>query len=80
MCEEPAQRPVRRFYDAVCEVTDRECIWARAYERLKAYEEETSMLEGPVVFNDNALRGTSAWANTFGTGSPSPFRGEDRRT
>ena len=23
------------------------------------------MLEGPVVFNDYALRNTSAWANTF---------------
>jgi len=23
------------------------------------------MLEGPVVYKDGALRGTSAWANTF---------------
>jgi hypothetical protein len=34
------------------------------YERLKAYGEEESMLDGPVV-KDNALAGTSAWANTF---------------
>ncbi len=57
--------PCGGSHDGLCEVTDRECVWARAYERLKPYGEETSMLEGPVVFNDNALRGTSAWANTF---------------
>jgi methylenetetrahydrofolate reductase (NADPH) len=51
--------------DGLCEVAERECIWARAYERLKPYGEEDSMLEGPVVFNNNVLRGTSAWANTF---------------
>ncbi len=34
----------------------KECIWARAYERLKPYGEEDSMLDGPVVFNDNLLR------------------------
>jgi len=33
------------------------------------------MLGGPVVFNDNALRGTSAWANTFWTRPHSPSRG-----
>ncbi|MGO9148782.1 MAG: methylenetetrahydrofolate reductase C-terminal domain-containing protein [Acidimicrobiales bacterium] len=57
--------PCGGSHDGLCEVTDRECIWARAYERLKPYGGETSMLDGPVVFNDNALRGTSAWANTF---------------
>ena len=51
--------------DGLCEVGDKECIWALAYERLKAYGEETTMLDGPVVIKDNALRGTSAWANTF---------------
>jgi methylenetetrahydrofolate reductase (NADPH) len=51
--------------DGLCEVYDSECIWSQAYERLKAYGEEESMLEGPVVVNDNALRRTSAWANTF---------------
>jgi len=51
--------------DGLCEVADKECIWARAYERLKPYGEEDSMLQRPVVFNDNVLRGTSAWANTF---------------
>jgi methylenetetrahydrofolate reductase (NADPH) len=51
--------------DGLCEVYDTECIWSEAYERLKAYGEEETMLEGPVVVKDNALQGTSAWANTF---------------
>ena len=51
--------------DGLCEVYDTECIWSQAYERLKAYGEEEDMLEGPVVVKDNALAGTSAWANTF---------------
>ena len=45
--------------------TTRECIWSQAYERLKTYGEEESMLDGPIVVKDNALAGTSAWANTF---------------
>ncbi len=49
----------------LCEVGDKECIWARAYDRLKAYGEEERMLEGPVVYRDGALKGTSAWANAF---------------
>ena len=57
--------PCGGTHDGLCEVADKECIWARAYERLKPYGEEDSMLEGPIVFNNNALRGTSAWANTF---------------
>lgn len=51
--------------DGLCEVYDTECIWSQAYERLKAYGEEESMLDGPVVVKDNSLEGTSAWANTF---------------
>lgn len=49
----------------LCEVGEKECIWARAYDRLKACGEEERMLQGPVVYKDGALRGTSAWANTF---------------
>jgi len=49
----------------LCEVYDTECIWSQAYERLKAYGEEETMLDGPVVVKDNALVHTSAWANTF---------------
>jgi 5,10-methylenetetrahydrofolate reductase len=51
--------------DGKCEVYDSECIWSQAYERLKAYGEEETMIDGPVVIRDNALRGTSAWANAF---------------
>jgi methylenetetrahydrofolate reductase (NADPH) len=51
--------------DGLCEVYDSECIWAQAYERLKAYGETDHMLDGPAVVKDNALVRTSAWANTF---------------
>jgi methylenetetrahydrofolate reductase (NADH) len=51
--------------DGLCEVYDSECIWSQAYERLKAYGEEESMLDGPVIVKDHALAGTSAWANAF---------------
>ncbi len=51
--------------EGLCEVYDTECIWSQAYERLKAYGEEETMLDGPVVVKDNALAGTSAWANSF---------------
>ena len=51
--------------DGLCEVYDTECIWSQAYERLKAYGESDSMLDGPVVVKDNKLNRTSAWANTF---------------
>ncbi len=51
--------------DGLCEVYDSECIWSQAYERLKAYGEEETLLVRPVVFRDNALAGTSAWANAF---------------
>ena len=34
-------------------------------QRLKAYGEEQDLVSGPVVIKNNALRGTSAWANTF---------------
>ena len=72
--------PCGGSHDGLCEVTDKECIWARAYERLKPYGEEASMLDGPVVFNDNALRGTSAWANTFLGRDHQPVPLPDRRT
>ena len=49
----------------LCEVGEKECIWSRAYDRLKAYGEEERMLERPVVIKDGALHGTSAWLNTF---------------
>ena len=51
--------------DGKCEVGEKECIWARAYDRLKAYGEEEAMLERPVVYRNGTLEGTSAWGNTF---------------
>ena len=48
-----------------CEVGDKDCIWARAYDRLKAYGEEEQMLGDAAVIKDAALQGTSAWANAF---------------
>jgi len=51
--------------DSLCEVGEKTCIWALAYDRLKAYGEESTMLDGPPVIKDNALAHTSAWANTF---------------
>ena len=32
--------------EGLCEVYDTECIWSQAYERLKAYGEEETMLDG----------------------------------
>ena len=48
-----------------CEVGDKECIWSLAYERLKAFGEEETMLKRDVIFRNGALKGTSAWANNF---------------
>lgn len=48
-----------------CEVGEKECIWARAYDRLKAYGEEEELLAGPAVIKNAALQGTSAWLNTY---------------
>ncbi len=48
-----------------CEVAERDCIWARAYDRLKPFGEEQRMLDRPPVFKEGSLKGTSAWGNTF---------------
>ncbi len=48
-----------------CEVLDKECVWVRAYDRLKAYGEEDKMLDRPVVITDASLRGTSSWSNAL---------------
>ncbi|NQW17857.1 MAG: methylenetetrahydrofolate reductase C-terminal domain-containing protein [Chloroflexi bacterium] len=51
--------------DVRCEVLDKDCIWSRAYDRLKSIGQEEQMLERPVVFKNGALQGTSAWSNTL---------------
>ena len=51
--------------EGTCEIGEKECIWARAYDRLKAYGEEQTMLDGPAIIKNAALQGTSAWVNTY---------------
>ena len=48
-----------------CELLDKECFWARVYERLKYYGESEGMFDGPITFYDANLKHTSAWANTY---------------
>jgi len=48
-----------------CEVPGKPCVWAVAYDRLKPYGEAMTMLQREPVLQDNALQGSSAWANTF---------------
>ena len=51
--------------DGRCELHDKDCMWARAYDRMKYFGESQHMLDGPAVFANPALRGTSGWANNF---------------
>jgi len=57
--------PCGGSHQGLCEATEKECIWARAYDRLKPYGEAESMLDRPPVFRDGSLRNSSSWANTF---------------
>lgn len=51
--------------DGRCELNDKDCMWARGYDRLKSYGEAQYMLDGPAVFANPSLSGTSGWANNF---------------
>jgi len=51
--------------DGLCEVNDYECIWSRAYDRLKPSGTELDMLKHAPVIQDQGLRGTSSWANSW---------------
>ena len=51
--------------DGLCEVDDFECIWSRAYDRAKSDGRAASLLEHAPVMQDQQLRGTSSWANTW---------------
>jgi methylenetetrahydrofolate reductase (NADPH) len=42
-----------------------DCIWLRAYERLKHDGREKELLKHSPVVQDQGLRGTSAWANNW---------------
>ena len=51
--------------DGRCELNDKDCLWARAYDRMKFYGESGEMLKGPAVVANTARIGTSSWANNF---------------
>ncbi len=52
--------------DGRCEhKEENECIWARAYDRLRYEGREEELLAHVPVIQDQALRGTSSWANTW---------------
>ncbi len=57
--------PCGGAHDGQCEVPGHTCVWADAYKRLKPYGEELAMLDREPMVQDNELRRTSAWANTF---------------
>jgi methylenetetrahydrofolate reductase (NADPH) len=48
-----------------CELDDKECFWARVYERLKSYGESEKLLDFPVAFYNAQLKDTSSWANFY---------------
>jgi methylenetetrahydrofolate reductase (NADPH) len=61
-----------------CEVPGKPCVWANAYDRLRPFGEAETMLDREPVLQDNILRGTSAWANTFlGRDHYEHHKGED---
>ena len=49
--------------DGKCEVFDYECIWARAYDRMKYEGKSEQLLDHAPVIQNQGLRGTSSWAN-----------------
>jgi methylenetetrahydrofolate reductase (NADPH) len=51
--------------DGKCEVAEFECIWGRAYDRMKYEGCEQNMLAHAPVIQDQSLRGTSSWANAL---------------
>ncbi len=52
--------------DGRCEVDGYgDCIWLRAYERLKHDGNEQTLLDHAPVIQDQGLRGTSSWANNW---------------
>ncbi|MBP7141685.1 MAG: methylenetetrahydrofolate reductase C-terminal domain-containing protein [Opitutaceae bacterium] len=51
--------------DGLCEVEDYECIWSRAYDRLSHEGRAEQLLDHAPVIQDQSLRDTSSWANTW---------------
>ncbi len=80
MREEPAQRPCGGTREGRCEVDGYgDCIWLRAYERLKHDGREQKLLDHAPVVQNQGLRGTSAWAN-LGWAAITPQNERQRRT
>ena len=67
MRKKPAQRPINGGKkEGHCEVDNYgDCIWLRAYERLKHDGKEQDLLKHAPVVQNQGLRGTSAWANNW---------------
>jgi methylenetetrahydrofolate reductase (NADPH) len=64
-----------------CELDDKDCFWARVYERLKYYGQSQTMFDGPIVIYDARLKNTSAWANTYldrDHSAPAPVAAEEK--
>jgi methylenetetrahydrofolate reductase (NADPH) len=58
--------PCGGTHDGRCEVEGfGDCIWLRAYERLKHDGREQTLLDHSPVIQDQGLRGTSSWANNW---------------
>lgn len=56
--------PCGGTHDGLCEVNGYgDCIWLRAYNRLKKDGNEQHLLDHSPVIQNQGLRGTSAWAN-----------------
>lgn len=51
--------------DGKCEVLNVECIWSKAYKRLKTKGEHLNLLDHVPAIQDQGLRGTSSWANSW---------------
>lgn len=66
--------------DGKCEVEDIECIWGRAYDRLKFEGREQEMLQHAPGIQDESLRGTSSWANALLERDHSAARRKARET
>lgn len=49
--------------DGKCEVFDYDCIWAKAYDRMKYEGKADQLLKHAPVIQNQALRETSSWAN-----------------
>lgn len=66
--------------DGKCEVHDFECIWSRAYDRMKYEGREHELLAHAPVIQDESLRGTSSWGNAFlGRDHTSKQKSEERK-